>query len=458
MIRDILTRWGFQIDDKKLSDLDHKLEGIKRRMDLLVGVEIAKGLFHIAESFSKVGEEIALGAEAAGISAEEFQKLAYAAKLNNVEVNEMQQGLRVLSKQLYDARSGSQQANKAFQAVGFSPEQVRGFKNSKDALLALSDRFANIQDPIKKAALAQELLGRGGTRMVSLLSKGSKGIKEYGVEAKNLGIILSSGQVEALDRLENTLQKLWAIFKSIGAVVGATLAPAIIYLVDAFGKFVAANRALIQQNIVGFLRELAYGFGFVFGFCEALIIQLMKLAKAFGFQGSIGKLIADMVLLAGAAWAVWKAVQAIVFVWKLFRFVAGIGWIAQLGAAIWGLVPAALAFILPWLPWIAGIAATVVALHDMWALLNGKPTWIGEGFGAIKSALGFGAPAAGPTAAIAGPGAGGGGVKVEAPMTFVVPEGTPMADVGKVVKNAAIEHFEQVMRNTNRSTAPTVAY
>ena len=68
MIRDILTRWGFQIDDKKLSDLDHKLEGIKRRMDLLVGVEIAKGLFNIAESFSKVGEEIALGAEAAGIS------------------------------------------------------------------------------------------------------------------------------------------------------------------------------------------------------------------------------------------------------------------------------------------------------------------------------------------------------------------------------------------------------
>lgn len=466
-LKDIVAKFKFDVDDKKLKDLDSRLEGIKRRMDLLIGVQIAKGLFHIAEQFSKIGEEIQLSAQAAGIAVEEWQKLAFAAKMNNVEQSEMSQGLRVLSKQLYEARNGGKGAVEAFQKLGLSQEQVNGFKNSKDALLALSDRFKDIQDPIKKAALAQELLGRGGGRMVGLLSKGSAAINQYGDEAERLGIILSGKQVAALDKLENSLQKLFVIFKSIGAFVAATFAPALIYLIEAFSKFIAANRELIQSNIISFLKQMAYGFGFVFGFVEALVIQVMKLAKAFGFEGNLGGLIAKLLLLAIGFYGVAKALSVVGFAWKVFAAIAnGVGLMTAIkGMAVWlwALVAPLWAVVAPFVLWGAAIAAVVVLVRDLWALLNNKPTWIGQAggwaAGKVSGLFGGGASDGAPPAGVTNNNtAGSASTHVEAPVTINVPEGTSPGDVGKSVKEGIAQHLDRVMRQTNRSTAPTVAY
>lgn len=461
-LRELVTKWTFDIKDKPLEGMEQKIEGIKKRIDLLIGAEILEKLFSLGERFAKIGEEIKLASDAAGISAESFQKLAYAARLNNVEQDEMQQGLRVLARRLYDARKGGAEAQTAFKNVGFTPEQVRGFRNTQEAVLAMSDRFHAIQDPIKKAALAQELMGRGGTRLVGFLSKGSKAINAYGKEAERLGIVLSSGQVEALDELENTLQKLWAVFKSFAGVVAATVAPAIKLAVELFIKFLAANRDLIQLNMKGYLLQIAYGFGFVFGIVEGLIIQFQKLAKFFGFEGRIGEFLGKLTLLVTGFFALQKGISLVVTVFTALR----------------AIMATSALFLSPWL---LGITALVFGIQALWTVLNGGnfwDSWLGQMFSAIYQfsakladltgitslvgkASGFASSlfnGGGPPSGALSAQSNSSNLSISAPMTFNVPEGTSPGDVGKSVSEGVTKHFERVMRQTNRSTAPTVAY
>ncbi len=459
-VKEFVTKWKIAVDDSQLKKLDHGLDAIKSRIDAFIGFEVAKGLFHLGEQFSKLGEQISLGAQSTGLAVEEFQKLAYAAKLNNVEQDEMQHGLTILSKQLYAARTGSKEAAEAFQKAGFTKEQVFGFRTSSDALKALSDRFSVIQDPIKKTALAQELLGRGSQRMVGLLSKGSGEINRLGKEAEKFGVILNAGQVENLERLENTLQKLWAVLKSLGALVAATIAPAIIYLVNAFTAFIAANRQLIQTNIIGFLKQMAYSFGFVFGFVEALTIQVLKLARAFGYEGTFGELAGKLIRLVGVFFALKFVIGS---VWSVFKILAGVGplfrFLPLIITGLWSMTAALGAMLLPLLPWVAGLGLAVVAIRDLWALFNNKPTWTGQALGKVGEFLGLGgAGNNAPAAGVLNNSTSSPNYSVNAPISITVPEGTNPGDVGKSVKEGVAEHLNRVLRETTRSTAPTVAY
>lgn len=286
-VRELKTIWGFNIDHSKLEKLEGQIEGIKHQLEFLAGVEAVKALFELAEKFGHLGAEIHFAAESAGITAEEFQKLAFSGQQANISQEEMGVSLKQLSRHLYEARQGSQEAALAFSNVGFSPEQVLGFKTSRDALLALADRFKNIRDPVEKAALAQQLLGRGGARMVGYLNQGSAAIRAQGDELQRLGLILSGPQVEALRRVEEAFNKLGAMMKALYSTIAAEIAPVFEYLVEQFIHLFAVNRDLIGLEVHNWLRGIAFAMGFLFGILEDIVVQFKAVEKFFGAEGKL---------------------------------------------------------------------------------------------------------------------------------------------------------------------------
>lgn len=413
-IGELIAKVGFEIKGHEKIELAEKsLEKMKSSLERLTTLELARTAYELAERFSDFAEKIEVAAVSAGISVEAFQKLSFAASQNAVSTEEMSSAMAKLSRHLYDARKGSQEAGKVFADAGFSAQQVEGFKTGSDVMRALADRFKNIQDPIKKQAIAMELMGRGSVNMVGFLSKGSGALKQMGDEAERLGIVLSGEQVEALVDVEHSLQKLWGTIKGFSATIAATLAPSLSFIINQFLKFYEANHKIVQEGVETWAHRFAYTMGFLYGLIEDVVRVFLKFADThrtlakvvFGsvlaFTSFLSVAVASLGVISALMTAhtnlkkswikakqLWKLI-GLLREWSVVsRIAAGATWlwdaamgalgaeIGIIGAPVWAVV--------------AAIAALVIAGHDLYAIFfNGadfEDTWVGQAIEALKDA------------------------------------------------------------------------
>lgn len=502
-IRDLLTVFSFEVKDKPLDLMEKKLGQIQHTLEFLAATEIVKGIVDMTEKFAHFAEEIHVASEAAGITVEAFQKLAFAAGQSAVSQDEMGMAMARLSRHLYDARKGGSEAQKAFALAGFTAEQVSRFHTGSDAMLALADKFSGIKDPIAKQGIAMELLGRNSINMVSFLSKGSGAIKGMGLEAERLGIILSTKQINALVNVEHALQKVWAIFKAFGATIATYLAPIMESAIKNFTDFYQANHKVLEQNISKWAEDVAYALGYLHGLVQGIVIAFLEFAKTHQVLiRHVFEFVTALMTVAGVLYLVQKAVGLVKLGFELLL------WPLRLVGTIFGSTIGL---------WAIAIAGIIIAVHDLWNGIQGKPTWLGsffkflgianqvqdvcfaifdiisdilnldfskllgdvvgdaKGVGAWLYGLGakvglFGdaaanlnsAQAANATPAI--PGAttstsvGGSSSSIQAPITINVPPGTDPKEVGKQVKEGVREHLDRVHREAHRSLRAVEAY
>jgi hypothetical protein len=492
-MRSMLTKWGFDIETDKLKSVENRLDAIKNRLNFLATVEVVKGLFHMTERMADFGEQLHVAALGAGITVESFQKLAFSAGQSAVSQEELSTGLTRLTRNLYMARQGSAQAQEAFAKAGFSPDQIAGFKNSQQVLLALSDRMKATKDPIERVALSQQLLGRGSQRMAGWIAEGSKAIRDQMTEAEKLGLILSEDKVRALKDFGDTLKKLWTLFKALGATIGAEVAPLFKYIINDMIKFFVVNRDIVQLNFTKWLEDVAFGAGFLWEAFKYLTEEVVRFAKAFGFEKNIMSTVMAVVSLVIGITMLMKVVGSVITVLttvaKVFTF------ITEAVAALQVVVG------LPFLTILAVVGSVILVIHELWAILNGQPTWlqqfwewikaldivkttielIARSWNAIKGTFSgafdkvagffgandgapveskFGIPAtdAGTALSSVVNNQAGASYSVEAPITVNVPAGTNPGEVGNKVKEGVREHLDRMMRETRRSTGTAVAY
>jgi hypothetical protein len=511
--RELITKWTFQADHAKLDAVENQLEGIKHRLDFLAAAEITRAIFEVAEKFAELAEDIHLSSQAAGIGVEAFQKLAASEKESGVGQDEMSMAMTRLNRKLYDARQGGEEAQKAFAQLGLTPDQVKGFRNSEDALLAISGRMQNLTDVQQKTALTMEIFGRGGARMNNWLSQGPAKIKAVGNEFGELGAIMGEEQIHALVELEHAFQKIWGVIRGIAGVIASVFAPEIKYLIDTIIGWVKANKQLIQGDLQRWIRDFLYGIGFIWGAIEGLIRIILKWSES---HKTLSRLIITALAIAAAVVAVGVAVLAL--------------------SPIFSAVGGAIALIFsPLTLVVLAVGLLIVAVHDLWAAAHGKPTWISQFlewlgvadqvndafqwifqtisdllnlrlgdffmdavkpvmalFDAWKGIVGF------VTSAGSGVGQGlvdgfksfwniGGGqdaaanvqnlpnvagtpnfaapggsasnsYSLNAPININVPPGTDAKDIGKHVQTGVKEHLDRVYRETQRSLQPAQAY
>lgn len=426
-IREMTTKWGFEIEHDKLDKVEEQLEKIRGRLEFLAAAEIVKGIFELTEKFAHFGESLQIAAESAGITVEAFQKLSLAASHSSISQEEMGMSLARLGRHLYEARKGSEQSLEAFSEVGISPNQVLSFHTSADAMSALADRFKAIDDPIKKQALAMSLFGRGSTNMVAFLSQGSDSMKELGDEAQKLGAILGHTNVEALAKVEHALSTMWAVLKGVSANIASQFAPSIETAVEQILHFWAANRKLIETNIRAWVWDITYAMGAIWAVIKVVTQAFFDFASAYPvLTRRIFEFLIAFGMFAGALFVGQKIIgvfktglEILGMAFKPIGFAAEVGfkpliWLAglaqkgivallfKLGVLVETAFPALSAALVSFsgfleatpIGWfIAAIAALIVVVHDAWTLLTGgkwEDTWIYKAYNAIK---GFGSKA-----------------------------------------------------------------
>ena len=209
--------------DEMKKGSDQTAEALKSLRDNFLGVAakigIAIGTFYTAKrmiydtavQIASATNEIERQAKVLGIGIDEFQKWTYAAKMSDVNAQELALGLKLLSRNMEDASSGSGDAAKYFSAMGISVKTTEGhLRPLNDVMGDIMDKFSTWEDGPRKIAIAMQLFGRSGEALIPLLNRGSSGFAELAREAQKLGIILSPDLVRKGGEAEDAFKRIAA--------------------------------------------------------------------------------------------------------------------------------------------------------------------------------------------------------------------------------------------------------
>jgi hypothetical protein len=191
-------------------------------------VKMGKDAIDTADQMGKMAQKV-------GISSESLSALAYSAKLSDVSVEALGNGLKKLSVNMLDTQKGTGEAKDAFQALGISVEASKGnLKSSEQVLLELADKFAGMEDGAGKTALAVKLFGRAGADLIPLLNQGADGLKRNADEAKRFGLIISTDASKRAEEFNDNLTRLTASSKGFAMSVANDVLPWLNKMVEQF--------------------------------------------------------------------------------------------------------------------------------------------------------------------------------------------------------------------------------
>lgn len=183
-----------------------------------------------------------------GLSVEIVQELGYAAEQSGSDLDTLAGGMGKLANVTDAAKKGSKDAAASLRAVGVSAADLRSGKMSLDGALAgIADKFAAMPDGARKAALATDLFGGAGAKLIPLLNKGSAGIGALRSEAQRLGVVMSGETTEGLSALGDQQAKLGAQLAGIRNQVMAALLPMLTELAAGLSAWLDDNREKIVE-------------------------------------------------------------------------------------------------------------------------------------------------------------------------------------------------------------------
>lgn len=382
-VRELVTRWGFQVDDKPLKDMKNSVESLQNQMKLVVGAAVAVGgaLFGIAKSTANAGDEAAKTARSLGLTAESLQELEFAASIGGVSQGQLSTGMLKLQRAAKEASDGVATYKDTFDELGITVKNQDGTLKGSEMLMGeIADRFEKMPDGTKKSALAMDLFGRSGGRLVNVLNGGSKGLRELRDEAQKSGFVISEADTVLSEEFNDSLNRLQSVVKGLKNQIGVGLLRPIKGIVDQMRAWILANRELLKQNLDKFVKVLisflksfvtvmknifnvvdgvAQAFG---GWTKALnfVLQAMTAILALKFLGAIGSMAQGVLSLA-----------------KAWRFMGNTALLASLKAAI---IPVAIG---------AAIALAVLAIEDLVAFFQGKDSVTGVIVEKFKEAFDF---------------------------------------------------------------------
>lgn len=304
---------------KKSEDHAHHAEGVFSKVFAAIGAErlIEKGIEKLAElpkavgEFAEKGDFIARTSLKIGVSAEYYQKLAYAMKMVDIPAETMIGAFEKLNKGTAQLRVGQGPMEAGLKRIAPAlMVAIRASKNAGQAFELTAEAIKNTSDPAKRAAIATAVFGKSGQELIPILLKGKDGVHELMAEADKMGIVMSDSAVAGAEAFDDGLKRLKATQEAVGNAIMGKLLPALQPLLDKFQVWVDKNKDLIVQDILGVINGIAKAIEFLGKAWDSGLLPALL--------AGVGAFIAirQGMLLAAAASAIFETINTIIFAFQ----------------------------------------------------------------------------------------------------------------------------------------------
>lgn len=158
-------------------------------------------------------------ADVLGLTTEQLAAYQHMAGRSGATTKELDTAFRRLQKNISDGTKGLTTANRAFEDLGLSAEQLERL-SPDEQMQAVADALGNLDSQAKRARVAQDLFGRSGLKMLKVLEQGSEGIRRARVEAEKLNLTFSREEAARVEAANDA----WTDFRSSMRGIGIEIA------------------------------------------------------------------------------------------------------------------------------------------------------------------------------------------------------------------------------------------
>lgn len=211
-----------------------------------IGASIVAPIALAAKAFAQVGDDIEKISARTGESARFISAMGFAAEQSGSDINTFEKALIGLERTTNDMRQGLKSADDAYAAIGLTLKDLEGLTTAEKFEL-IAERIREVPDAGKKAAIAMEIFGKSGQKLIPLLNAGAEGIARFKKEAEDFGIIISEEDAKNAAELTDSINILSKSFVGLKLSVGSSVA----------GLFneLALSIASVLKNVSAFARE-----------------------------------------------------------------------------------------------------------------------------------------------------------------------------------------------------------
>lgn len=242
ILKELFVKLGLDVDAQSFAKGQIAANAISRAFSFVAN--------SIAENISQAihyGDEIIKTSQRIGIATTALQELQYAGSLAGLSTDEMSTAVRFLSRNLQEAKTKGGEAAKAFRGIDIT--QGGKLRATDEILGDIADKFAGMEDGAEKTALAVQLFGRAGTRMIPLLNKGREELEKTRLEAEAFGLVMSEEDALAAEELNDNLERLHQIMRGFWRQILGPLIPDLNKLVKVFIQWRLENAKIISQKL-----------------------------------------------------------------------------------------------------------------------------------------------------------------------------------------------------------------
>ena len=259
----------------KVKNVQASMLGMNKVFGVFIALSAAGGLartikqsIDLADSFGKMSDQT-------GIAANTLMAYVDAGKLAGVNQEQIDKGLRRLSRSIVEADRGIATYKRSFDTLGISVRDNNNeLKTTEVVFGEIAEKFSQLENGATKAAVAQELFGRSGVNLINLLNNGKAALSEFNVE-------LSENFAQNAEYFNDQIAVIGIGFKNLNASMTDSMLPALNSTAEAFRGLTetsASWKALFTVLEAGF-RVISYNVYLITSLLQFLSRTIVDLTK-----------------------------------------------------------------------------------------------------------------------------------------------------------------------------------
>jgi hypothetical protein len=257
-------------------------------------------------------------AQQAGVSIEQFSKMAYAAKVAGMDQEQMAVIMTRIAKSSFEAASGNKKSAAAYKELGVTVMDANGhFKTADQLAIEVAKSLDGFAESAGKTGVETTIMGRSGAMAASFMNVLANRFDEVSATAVKLGVVFSKDTAEGAQKLHDSLLMVEEAGLGLSVRLLSKVSPALDQLATKIVDFVSNAENMKKIDHIG--EELAAGIHLAGEALEFLInhfdtlktmveglvavrlggMFIPMIASAAGAEGTIGKLGIALANMAG---------------------------------------------------------------------------------------------------------------------------------------------------------------
>lgn len=255
-LREIFAHFGFDFDRSKLEAANQGVNAVKANAKSAGGVQgfgamvnglkgflaLAAGneLVQIARDITEQAAALKDTSEQTGLATDDLQAYSLAAEMAGGSAADFAMAVKKLSKELATGTDETGGQSKLFKRLQVETRDAEGnVRNFGDVLPEIAQRISELKSSAEQTALANEIFGRSGARLLPILRQGAAGVAALKGQLDELGGGFSQEAIDRADEYDDAVIKLNYSFRSFKSLLVVQLAPILATVVNTIVKGVS---------------------------------------------------------------------------------------------------------------------------------------------------------------------------------------------------------------------------